>query len=93
MEGNVKTKRNKSKAEIVYICNMLASPDLHFCLFWLYINLDTVVLSFQRFNMNEGVWEFAGWENYRELWREFTKEGSVLPRAVLNSFSVFLWND
>lgn len=93
MEGNVKTKRKKSKGEIVFICVMLAIPVLHFCLFWLYINLDTVVLSFQRFNMNEGVWEFAGWENYRELWREFTKEGSVLPRAVLNSFSVFLWND
>ena len=58
MEGNVKTKRKKSKGEIVFICVMLAIPVLHFCLFWLYINLDTVVLSFQRFNMNEGVWEF-----------------------------------
>lgn len=88
-----KNKKKKHASEIVFICVMLAIPVLHFCLFWLYINIDTVFLSFQRFDMDTGTWVSAGGQNYAALWQEFTREGSVLPRAVLNSFSVFLWND
>jgi len=32
-------------------------------------------------------------QNYKEVFSEFTKEYSVLPRAVINSFTLFLWND
>lgn len=94
MEGiKRKNKKKKHASDIVFICVMLAIPVLHFCLFWLYINIDTVFLSFQRFDSDTGNWLWAGGQNYAALWREFVKEGSVLPRAVLNSFSVFLWND
>lgn len=94
MEGiKRKNKKKKHASDIVFICVMLAIPVLHFCLFWLYINIDTVFLSFQRFDSDTGTWLWAGGQNYAALWREFVREGSVLPRAVLNSFSVFLWND
>ena len=86
-------KRKKTKGEIVFICAMLAIPVLHFCLFWLYINIDTIFLSFQQLDMDSGKWLWAGGENYSKLLQEFLREGSVLPRAVLNSFSIFLWND
>lgn len=71
----------------------MAIPVLHFCVFWLFINIDSILLSFKKFNMMEGMWEWAGLANYRALWTEFNKPGSVLPRAIVNSFSVFLWND
>ena len=72
---------------------MLSVPVLHFALFWLYINIDTVFLSFQKFDLDTGEWVWFGFGNYKLLWHEFTKVNSVLPRAMLNSFSVFLWND
>jgi ABC-type sugar transport system permease subunit len=72
---------------------MMAVPVLHFVLFWLYINVDTIFLSFQKFDIGTGKWKLAGLQNYVSLWQEFTREGSVLPRAVLNSFSLFVWND
>ncbi|MCI8487836.1 MAG: sugar ABC transporter permease [Clostridia bacterium] len=87
-----KMKRN-SKSDIVFICVMLSVPVLHFALFWLYINIDTVFLSFQKFDLDTGEWVWFGFGNYKLLWHEFTKVNSVLPRAMLNSFSVFLWND
>lgn len=86
-------KRKKSIGEIVFICTMLALPVLHFCLFWVYINFDTIVLSFQRFDMDSGLWKPTGFSNYLELWRELVRPNSVLPRAIFNSFSIFLWND
>ena len=87
-----KMKRN-SKSDIVFICVMLSVPVLHFALFWLYINIDTIFLSFQKFELNTGEWVWVGFGNYKLLWQEFTKANSVLPRAMLNSFSIFLWND
>lgn len=85
--------RGNSKSDIVFICVMLSVPILHFLLFWVYINVDTVFLSFQKFDMNTGTWQWFGLNNYKALWREFVKPQSVLPRALLNSVSVFLWND
>lgn len=89
----IKKKRKKTKNEIAFICLLLAIPVLHFCLFWLYINIDTIFLSFQELNMQSGEWEWSGFSNYNRFFHEFTREGSVLPRAVFNSFSIFLWND
>ena len=39
-------RKNKSTNEIIFIVAMMAIPVLHFCLFWLYINFDTVAMSF-----------------------------------------------
>ena len=89
----LRKRKKKSRGEIVFMTAMLAVPVAHFCLFWLYVNIDTIFLSFKQFKINDGVWEWAGLANYGALFREFTKPGSVLPRAVLNSLSVFLWND
>ncbi len=86
-------KRKKSANEIAFMITMMAIPVIHFCVFWLYINVDSIFLSFKAFDMKTGVWKWTGFSNYVELYRQFTKEGSVLPRALFNSFSVFLWND
>lgn len=86
-------KRKKTKNEIAFICVMLALPVLHLCVFWLYINIDSIFLSFQELDMASGQWVWTGFDNYASFFREFVREGSVLPRALLNSFSIFFWND
>lgn len=92
--SHVKKRRMKKSAnEIVFMIAMMAIPVLHFCVFWLYVNLDAIRLTFQKFDMISGEWVSAGFGNFRELYVAYTRTGSVLPRAVLNSFSVFLWND
>ena len=93
MNTSARKKRKKSAAESIFISVMLSVPVVHFCLFWVYINADTLLMSFQKFNMDNATWVYNGFGNYKELWLELTKPNSVLPRAILNSFSVFLWND
>ena len=86
-------RRKKSANEIVFMIALMAIPVLHFCVFWLFVNFDSILLSFKRFDMLSGEWKWAGFANYKELYTAFVKPNSVLPRAVWNSFTVFLWND
>lgn len=91
--GGKPKRRKKSTNELVFICLMLLIPVAHFCLFWVSINVDTVAMSFQKFDYESGKWVFNGFNNYKALWQEFTRPASVLPTALKNSISVFLWND
>lgn len=91
---SVKPKRKrKTKEEIIFICALLAIPILHFIFFWIFINIDTISLSFQKFNQQTGKYEMCGFFQYKSIFLEFTKESSVLPRAIVNSLLVFIWND
>ena len=89
----VKAKRSKlSVGATVFILVMLAVPVLHFIVFWLYVNFDTVALSFERYDGDTNNFVFNGFGNYVDLFREFTKDDTLLY-AVRNSFTLLLWNN
>ncbi|MGN0813432.1 MAG: carbohydrate ABC transporter permease [Candidatus Coproplasma sp.] len=46
-----KRKHKKHIGEIVFIVAMLAYPIIHFLITWLYMNIETFGLSFQRYNI------------------------------------------
>lgn len=90
------TKTNKKKHDYgrtVFMILMMLVPAVHFAFFWIYVNIDTISLSFQSLDYMTGDYVPAGMRNYVYLWQELTKEGSALPTAIKNSFTLFLWND
>jgi ABC-type sugar transport system permease subunit len=72
------TKRN------IFIGLMLAYPLLHFLIFTVYINFNTIVLCFQRFNIMTGENEFAGLYWFKKFFREMS-ESYALKRSFVNS--------
>ena len=76
-------KRKKSANEIVFMITMMAIPVIHFCVFWLYINVDSIFLSFKAFDMKTGVWKWTGFSNYVELYRQFTKRGQRFTKGIV----------
>jgi len=72
------TKRN------IFIALMLAYPLLHFLIFTVYINFNTIVLCFQRFNIMTGENEFAGLYWFKKFFREMSESYS-LKRSFINS--------
>ena len=60
-------KRKKSKAEIIFICAMLAWPLLHFFVFWLYVNANTFYLTFFRFDTAHGGYNWIGLERFGDI--------------------------
>ncbi len=94
-------KRRNSKSDIVFICVMLSVPVLHFALFWLYINIDTIFLSFQKFELNTGEWVWFGFGKLDGLtmWRELfsvtipmigSTLGTLLLLGTTTIFTYFL---
>ena len=88
------TKSRKSLNEKVFILVMLAIPVLHFLVFFVYINIDTVVLTFQEKTL-QGDYVFLSqpFRNYTEFFSTAFKSYSVFPKAVRNSIIFFLLND
>ena len=72
------TKRN------IFIALMLAYPLLHFLVFTVYINFNTILLCFQRFNIMTGENEFAGLYWFKKFFREMAESYS-LKRSFINS--------
>ncbi len=75
---NTKAKR------AVFITLMLLFPVLHMLVFTVYINLDTILLCFQRFNFSTGKTEFAGLYWFRYFFKQLASS-YALRRSFVNS--------
>lgn len=55
----------------VFIASLIIIPLLNFLVFWVYVSFDTVVLTFQRFNVRTGEYEWYGFARYAEVFRDY----------------------
>ena len=78
----------------VFIIAMLAYPILHFLIFWVYVNFNTIVLSFQRFSWTQNTEVFAEFDNYTRFFKTII-EGSTqnLRYAITNSVWFLVFNN
>lgn len=51
----------------LFIIGMLFYPVLQFALFWGYVNLDTIILTFQKFSWSNGTYVWSQFQNYKEV--------------------------
>lgn len=82
----------------MFIILMLAYPIIHFLIFWVYINFNTILLSFQKFSYMQGKEVFYGFKNYEKFFMLFTKvttddSAKQVVSALLNSLSYFIFNN
>lgn len=83
-------KKKMSKVTVSFIIVMLAYPLAHFAVFWAYVNFNTIVLTFQRFDLSTGKYIFIGFENYVSYFKALFDSGNnSLMTAVTNSFLMF----
>ena len=80
-------RKKKTWGEILFIIGMLFIPIVHFLVFWLYKNIDSILLAFQTPALNGGIeWNF---ENFNTLFKEFSLPDSNILRALKNTFIFF----
>lgn len=89
-ERNHKKRSWKQK---LFIIAMLAYPVLQFLVFWLYVNADTLILTFSRFDYKTGDYVFWGFQRYAEVFEKMILGQDVAMRNMfLNSFHAIAIN-
>lgn len=90
---------NKKRRRGLFITLMLAYPVAHFLFFWIFINFDSILLSFQdlvspnEFDYEAGAatWQLIGFKHYRNLFQEISVN-RYTQQMIWNSLSYFVLN-
>lgn len=83
-------KTKKPLREKIFIVGMLAIPVLHFLVFWVYVNFNSILMAFQRNGLDgQTYWTFF-W--FKTLWGELCTKGSTLLTALKNTLIYFACN-
>lgn len=76
-----------------FLAALLALSVTHFAVFWVYINIQTVIMTFQRFDITTNSYVFNGFTAYEELFKNvFLGEDPAMFRAFLNTFHAWAIN-
>ena len=96
-ESNIKCKQEnrsmgrRAKKRLVYYCLMLAIPVLQFCLCYIYVNFNSIAMSFQHFALSSNgtgyISTFAGFDNFKVAWEVFTSGWDKI-RVSLEYFAI-----
>lgn len=62
-------KSRKFRKNLFVIC-MLAYPVLQFVIMWAFVNFDSILMTFQKYDTVEG-WRFVGLDNYKNWFEKF----------------------
>lgn len=73
----------------LFIFSLVIIPLIQFAIFWVYVSFDTIALTFQRYNIRTGGYEWFGIERYKQVISEYilgTDGHPASHRIFLNSF-------
>ncbi len=77
----------KKTKDLIFIISMLAIPVIHWLIFYLYLNFNSILLAFQLPHIDGSVeWTF---DNFVNMFREFSYAENTLPSALGNTFIFF----
>lgn len=92
--ATVKRKKKKDASRIVFIVSLMAIPIISFLVFTVYVNFNTIVMSFQTRKQNgEYVFNSNPFKNYVDFFRSVSEPYSTFPKMVENSLMYFALND
>lgn len=83
--ASLKTAKRK---DLLFYIIMIAFPVLQFLIMYVYVNLNSILLSFQEFNRESNQFEFVGFENIIKVIEEFSSS-YTMQHAFSNSLLVW----
>lgn len=92
-EEITKARKKRVFKRNLFIFLMLVYPVLHFLIFWLYVNINTVILSFSRYSFMQQKWIFVGLDNFRLLFEDFSAINGIVKKSIYNSLIFFPFNN
>ncbi len=81
-----KIKKNEIYDNLFGLALVILSV-IHFIVFWIYVNFDAIIMTFQKFNVYTGELEWYGLNNYIRVFKEMVLGKNLsMQRAFFNSF-------
>lgn len=81
--------KNRSRThDLIFYITMVAFPLLQFCVFYISVNINSVLLAFKNYSSEDGGFIWAQFSNFAKIFRDFASS-TTLRRAMLNS--VLVW--
>lgn len=81
-------KQSQKEALIFYI-SIIALPLIHFVIFYVGVNFNSILLAFQRYDFGSGEFSFIGVDNFIKFFNDITTQGT-LNSAVSNSLIFYV---
>lgn len=80
-----KKMRTFERNRLLFYILMSAIPILQFCVFYIYVKFNSVVISFQKFRLEDAgyIKEFVRFENFKWAWGTFTTNGEMIGRSLI----------
>ena len=76
-KGIKRSMTKRRRKELVFVLLMVAIPVIQFCIFWVYVNFDSIIMGFKD---EMGEWTLA---NFERFLKDFRK--GVISQAMINS--------
>ncbi|MHB1452731.1 MAG: carbohydrate ABC transporter permease [Saccharofermentanales bacterium] len=77
-------KKKFHLSRTLFILSCVIYPLINFAVFSIYINFKTFILAFQRFNKFKGIWEFVGFDNFKDVIHNIFNE-RIIGLGVVNT--------
>lgn len=87
---NVKKKFFQDKKLMFYIA-MMAIPVIQFCIMYVGVNLNSILLAFKDYDADTGRYFYSGFQNFIEVFKEIGTD-TFLESKLPNSILIFLLN-
>lgn len=81
----------KEKSHQLFYWALILIPLLEFCVFYIGVNFNAVLLAFKRYTMKDGVWSYTlGFSNFERV-IEYVRFDSVMRSNLSNSMTFYLF--
>lgn len=95
MENQANFFKKARTKDLIFALLVIAIPAIQFCIFYIGVNFNSVLMSFQKYVVNEqtnlGEYIFCGLENFEKMFFKLKYENELLT-SIKNSLIVFVVN-
>ena len=80
-------KINRTARKYIFIASLIIIPVINFAIFWVYVNFDTILLTFKRFDVPTASYVWRGFDGYISVFKSMILGGDP---GEFNAFIVFV---
>lgn len=80
-QGAFSKQRRK---QLIFYCCLLVIPVVQFCIFYLGVNINSILLMFKEYDVETG-YRFVGFQNFISVFREMTSPSEPTHEILVNS--------